>query len=170
LLCQLCNPSYHILLEADTLSVLDNGNSILSGRRENSTGMWHIPLPSASPKHLSQHSIKQSAADMIAFVHATLFSPALSTLATALAISFLTNFPGLTSMSLRKFPPASVPMPKGHLDQARMNQQSKCKGTIIAPGSDDPIHGEDNFTPPSSYHQNVQMFLRHCRTDGTNLY
>jgi hypothetical protein len=35
----------------------------------------------------------------------------------ALKNGYLTNFPGLNAQSLRKFPPASVPMAKGHLDQ-----------------------------------------------------
>jgi hypothetical protein len=63
-------------------------------------------------------------ADLVAFAHAALFSPALSTLAIALEKGFLTNFPGLTPALLRKHPHQSIPMVKGHLDQSRKNQRS----------------------------------------------
>jgi hypothetical protein len=163
---QLCDSGYHILLEADTKNVLDDGISILTGRRDHSTSMWHIPLPNASPQHLSQHSIKQSVADMVAFAHATLFSPALSTLATALAIGFLTNFPGLTTQSLRKFPPASVPMAKGHLDQARMNQRSTRQINIITPDNNDPIHGDDDSFPPAVATKTFECFCAIAEPTG----
>jgi hypothetical protein len=70
---------------------------------------------------MSHNVGKQSTANMVAFGHATLFSPSLSTLEKALTDGYLTNFPGLTAQSLWKFPPASVPMVKGHLDQTCKN-------------------------------------------------
>jgi hypothetical protein len=57
--------------------------------------------------------------DLVAFAHATLFSPALSTLEKTLIKNYLTNFPGLTLNHLRRHPPASIPMTKRHMDQAR---------------------------------------------------
>jgi hypothetical protein len=147
---QLCDAGYTILLEADTLSVLDDGSAILTGGRDHSTGMWNIALPTASLTHLSNHIGKQSTADMVAFAHATLFSPALATLEKALHLGFLTNFPGLTTQSLRKFPPASVPTAKGHLDQTRMNQRSTRQGTTITPDRDDPLHDDDDDTTPEA--------------------
>jgi hypothetical protein len=119
LLGQLCDAGYNILLEATTLSVLDAGEAILTGSRDHSTGMWHITLPSASTTNMSHHVGKQFTANLVAFAHATLFSPSLSTLEKAL--NYLTNFPGLNAQSLRKFPPASVPM-SNQLDQTRKNQ------------------------------------------------
>jgi hypothetical protein len=59
---------------------------------------------------MSRHVGKQSTAGLVAFAHATLFSPSLSTLEKALNNGYLTNFPGLNAQSLRKFPPASVPV------------------------------------------------------------
>ena len=63
-------------------------------------------------------------ADLVAFAHAALFSPTLSTLDKALKQGFLTNFPGLTQKTLRQYPPQSPAMIKGHLDQTRANQRS----------------------------------------------
>ena len=64
---------YTILLEANKLSMLDDGTSILTGRCNHSTGMWQIDLNTANPTHMSHHIGKQSIADVVAFAHATLF-------------------------------------------------------------------------------------------------
>jgi hypothetical protein len=48
----------------------------------------------------------------------------LSTLEIALNEGHLTNFPGLTPLTLKRYPPQSVPMVKGHMDQSRKNQRS----------------------------------------------
>jgi hypothetical protein len=109
--------------------------------------MWHIALPDASPTHQSNHIGQQSTADLVAFAHATLYSPVLGTLEKALNIGWLTNFPGLSTHTLRKHPPASTSTTKGHMDQARMNQRSTRKVTTIKPDTDDPIHGTDDTTP-----------------------
>jgi len=61
---------------------------------------------------------------LVTFSHAALFSPALSTLTTALAKGFLPPMPGLTLATLRKYPPNSVATIKGHLDQLRKNLRS----------------------------------------------
>jgi hypothetical protein len=77
-------------------------------------------------------------AELVAFAHATLFSPALSALAAALAKGYLANFPGLTTKLLLKYPPQSAAMIKGHLDQTRKNQRST-KPTPSTDDSDDPF-------------------------------
>ena len=73
------------------------------------------------------------------------FSPALSTLSTALTKGYLTNFPGLSLQLLRKHPPHSVAMVKGHLDQTRKNQRS-----TQAPAEPSPTDTDDSFpsNPP----------------------
>jgi hypothetical protein len=72
-----------------------------------------------------------SLADLVVFSHAALFSPALLTLEQALNRGNITNMPGLTAGLLRQHPPQSIPMHKGHLDQARK---------INAPPSSRPLH------------------------------
>lgn len=63
-------------------------------------------------------------AERIAFYHAALFSPALSTWCKAIDSGFLTTWPQLTSAQVRKHPPQSIPMQQGHLDQQRANLRS----------------------------------------------
>jgi hypothetical protein len=159
---QLCDAGYHILLKADTLSVLDAGETILTGTRNHSNGMWQIALPVTGPTHVSNHIGKQSAAELVAFAHATLFSPSLSTLEKALTKGYLTNFHGLDAQALRKYPPASVPMAKGHLDQSRKNQRS----TRIEPDTDDPMHGLDDSMPTSDPSKTFECYCAIAEPTG----
>ena len=81
-----------------------------------------------------------TSAELVAFAHACLFSPALSTLKRALDCGYLPHFMGLTSTTLANNPPDSVAMVKGHMDQARKNQKStKPKPTtpVLPPLTDD---------------------------------
>ena len=88
-------------------------------------------------------------ADLVAFAHASLFSPALSTLQTALDRGYLSDFQGLTATSLRKHPPQSIAMIKGHLDQARKNQRST--KPRAAPSASPPPTATDTNTAPADH-------------------
>jgi hypothetical protein len=60
----------------------------------------------------------------MAFNHALLYSPTYNTLAKAIQSGFLNSIPGLTMDALRRHPPRSSAMVKGHLDQQRKNLRS----------------------------------------------
>ena len=74
----------------------------------------------------AQSATAQSAtpAEVVAFAHAMLVSPALSTIHEKLDRGFLPSFMGLSVKTPRKYPPQSIAMIKGHLDQDRKNQRS----------------------------------------------
>ena len=63
---------------------------------------------------INQHS--NTMAELVAFAHAALFSPAMSTLKMALRKGFLPLFPGLTKASLTCFLPSIEATSMGHLD------------------------------------------------------
>jgi hypothetical protein len=63
-------------------------------------------------------------AERIAFYHASMFSPALSTWCTAIDAGHFTSWPELTSAQVRRYPPPSIAMVKGHLDQERASVRS----------------------------------------------
>jgi hypothetical protein len=65
-----------------------------------------------------------TAEQLVEFAHAALFSPVLSTLETALERGYVNGFPGLSVKTLRKYPPQSAAMVKGHLDRTRKNVRS----------------------------------------------
>ena len=154
---QLCDAGCYVAFNATTVTVSHNDTIVLTGHRTPATRLWHLtlptplpaPAPSPTPAPASAHAAIGSAtpAELVAFAHAALFSPALSTLKRALDKGFLTNFPGLTPTLLRKHPPRSVAMVKGHLDQARQNQRStRPSHTTSRPTTDDT---SDNTSPPS---------------------
>jgi hypothetical protein len=88
--------------------------------------------------------------DVVAFHHAALFSPALTTLERALQKGFLPPFPGLTLQALCRDPPHSVATIKGHLDQIRKNLRSTKKApkeSLTTPVSN--TDEVDNWFPAS---------------------
>ena len=78
-------------------------------------------------------------ADIVAFHHAALFSPAISTLRTALQKGFIPPLPGLTETLLRKYTPDLEATAMGHLDNHRKNVQSTQRPIIQTIGNDDPF-------------------------------
>jgi hypothetical protein len=144
---QLCDAGCTVTFTATCATVLFAGAPILQGQRTPVTRLWHFklltppsnvptappgfplvspPLPSSAPAQAQALGAVGSAtpAELVAFAHAALFSPTLRTLEQALKKGFLVNFPGLTSTTLRKYPPQSYAMVKGHLNQTRQNQRS----------------------------------------------
>ena len=113
--------------------IVSHANQIvLTGLRTPVTRLWQFTMPTqaepTSPKPIVETTLatigSAMPAKLIRFAHATLFSPALSTLEEALKKGYLTNFPGFTAKLLQKHPPQSFAMVKGHLDQTRKNQST----------------------------------------------
>jgi hypothetical protein len=103
-----------------------HGTVILHGTRSLATnGLWTVTLPSSSsptaPQSFAGTLQTGSPSQLVAFAHAALFSPSLSTLTKALSKNYICNFPGLSQSLLSKFPPNSVATAKGHLDQTCRN-------------------------------------------------
>ena len=158
---QLCDAGCQGTFDAASVRVLLDGIVILRGERTVNTGLWHLTLeptpafahPTAAacscvtvpdtpvPHHCNGAIHSATPSELVAFSHAALFSPALSTLHMALERGFLSDIPGLTTKSLAKYPPASFAMVKGHLDQTRKNQRStkpKSDSSAISPSPPDP--------------------------------
>lgn len=170
---QLCDAGCVVTFDATSVTVQLHDNCILAGRRTPNTGLWHmslvqpslppvIPRPAIAPpspvmvQHTSHNAIPSATpAELVAFAHAALFSPVLSTLKQALDRGFLPNFMGLTTKTLQKYPPQSVAMIKGHLDQDRKNQRSTRRGDTAAPL---PAPSPDD-TFPSSDRDNARTHM-----------
>jgi hypothetical protein len=132
---QLCDAGCTIAFTATTVTVHYQEHIVLTGTCTSSTRLWHLAsphstLPSEPPSPASPNQEANAAIgsatpkQLVAFTHAALFSPTLSTLATALDKGYLVNFPGLSFKLLRRHPPHSYAMIKGHLDQSRQGQRS----------------------------------------------
>ena len=121
---QLCDHGCKALFDKDTCVITREHTVILQGHRNQHTrGLWIMSLPDSQ---VALTTIKHSAkpADLVAFAHAALYSPALSTLTQALERGYLPAFPGLTTESLKKYPPRSIATAMGHMDNTRKNTQS----------------------------------------------
>jgi hypothetical protein len=124
--------------------IIYKGKIIMTGSRDRTDGLWRLRLPDRStiiltgsetldldqwrqPRH-SSHSCnalvpRYTVAQRVAYLHACLGSPALSTLHQALKSGYLKTIP-MTSEQVNLYPPQSVAMWKGHMDQTRKNQRS----------------------------------------------
>ncbi|KAI2496142.1 hypothetical protein MHU86_18373 [Fragilaria crotonensis] len=170
---QLCDAGCEVVFSAAAVHVHHNDKLIMSGDRSPLTGLWHLdlvnvtpalpPTPPANNLHLSFAAIASTTpADLVAFAHATMFSPALSTLKTALDRGYVPDFHGLTTKTLSRYPPLSVAMIKGHLDQSRKNLRSTKAHTTDAPVAPSPDDEDDDTSShfPLSEPQNTRT--HHC--------
>jgi hypothetical protein len=122
----LCDAGCTIEFTATTVEVKLCDNLVLQGNRT-PPGLWIFQLPTNdSPVLPDDNSMlpqmnsaigAPKAAELVVYSHATLFSPAISTLEQALKRGYIRNFPGLTAKTLQRHPPRSVATAKGHLDQ-----------------------------------------------------
>jgi hypothetical protein len=149
---QPCDSGCIVEFAATTVTVRCNDVVALRVHRTPATQLWHLEIPT-TPLAEANAAIGSAKPDeLVACAHSSLFSPALSALATALDNNFVTNFPGLSSRTFRKHPPHSAATIKGHLDQSRKNQRST-KWIMIPPGVEpnSTLDQEDSFpsSPPS---------------------
>ena len=136
---QLCDAGCDAHFTKDSVVIKHNGTPVLHGQRTGSNGLWYL----TEPQHIeSLHEANDTrpaflpastkAADIVAFMHAALGSPAFSTLCKAIDAGYIHGIPGLTSRTVRNHPPFSIATVKGHQDQARKNVQStKPKKTFL---------------------------------------
>ena len=131
---QLCDAGCTAHFDNSSVSIHFKGSTILSGMRNHTTNhLWSINFPlKIQSTPMALFAINQSAkpAELVAFSHAALFSPAITTLQKALSHKYIHGFPGLTLKSLTKYPPVSEATTKGHLDQVRQNKQSTQHNTV----------------------------------------
>jgi hypothetical protein len=127
---QLCDHGCTAKFTADSVDITHCDSTVLHGTRTPATGLWHVNSPSVCVQPvvpppamlLSAHAT--SVAAHVAFYHAAMCSPSLSTWCAAIDAGFLTTWPALTSAQVRRHPPFSVPMLQGHLDHQRSNLRS----------------------------------------------
>jgi len=83
---QLCNAGCDIAFTATSITISHNNAIILQGNCMPSSQLWELDIQPTPPTLHTAHTAISSAtpADLVAFAHAALFSPALSTMAEAL--------------------------------------------------------------------------------------
>ena len=165
----LCDEGCTVHFNTANLIVVCDGAIILTGTRTNASGLWIVnasPRRSATitpqPAHHTAPPVCNSLArpcpplatleQRIAFLHASMCNPALSTLCSAIDAGFLSSFLEITSALVRKYPPQSAAMVQGHLDQVRRNtastQPSPNVVTATPSPTTPPVLADTATTPP----------------------
>ncbi len=118
---QLYDAGCDVVFMADSITISHDHNAILTGQCMPTTKLWELDI---RPLEHQAHATIGSAtmADLVTFVHAAMFSLALSTLEAALQCGHLSEFAGLMLQHLWQHLPQSIAMIKGHLDQMCQNQ------------------------------------------------
>jgi len=127
------NKSVHMYKTPD-ITIKPLKSPIFSGTRDAPTQPLYnikLPIPLATPETLNLLQLKSLNAvklpylhDRIAFYHATLFSPVISTWINATDAEYLRTFPELTSKRIRLYRPHSEATTLGHQHAQRSNLRS----------------------------------------------
>ena len=121
---QLCNHDCIAVFRKHNATVYHQGQAIIEGKRNYDNGLWYCNIP--HPKQYKCNKIHPTftVAQRVAYYHACLGSPPLSTFCHAIDAGHLVTFPVLTSKQVRRYPPQSMATHQGHLDQTQSNQRS----------------------------------------------
>ena len=133
---QMCDAGCLAYFDKSSAEIWYNQQLVLLGTRSGPNGLWYLVPPNEQPSLQEANAARPSflpastkPADIVAFMHAALGSPVLSTLRKAIDNGYIHGFPGLTSRTIRNHPPFSVATVKGHQDHIRKNVQSTSKPT-----------------------------------------
>ena len=161
---KMCDAGLHAHFTATDVYITTRaGHQVLHGRRtqdlplwmfalDNPTGMAPVPTASMSatatalpttpamapvlvPHQAATVTPLPTARDNVAFLHACMGSPSISTLERAVRCAY-TRLPGLTTAALHRHPPNSLATAKGHLDRVRQGQHSTKPHSTADPVTD----------------------------------
>ena len=137
---QLCDNNCTATFNKQSMHVNNaNGEEVLQGPRDARTGLWTVQIPmsnsvtAAKPPDRKGATVetangvirkKTTKSELAEYIHASLGSPAPSTLIDAVNKGFLTSIPGLDADLIQNHLPKSIASMKGHLQQTRQNIQS----------------------------------------------
>ena len=173
LVSQLCDAGCKVEFHKTHAAIIQNNQIAYVAQRDPITGLWILQIDDNdetlsvdSPPQQALHTRTSTsngivdvgdlanatigsptAAQLVAFGHATMGSPTLSTLDKALERNFVRNIPGLSQKSLRKYPPKSIAMDKGHLDQRPANNKRHSVARFVDIPDDEPTDIHNDMYP-----------------------
>ena len=119
---KLCDHNLTATFRKNDVLIQHDGETILSGNRDITTGLWTMPMTSTNMCNFIYSS--QSTKNIIKFLYAALGSPSISTLISAIKNGYLKTWPGLTTQAVTKYITTSDASVKGHMDRIRKNIRS----------------------------------------------
>ena len=170
-LSAVCNQDCVVELTQTSLAASRNGQLLLSGHKDPDEKLWRIPFPTTSPQQRIPRSEKsdsvafagtvihsESDADFVAFVHASIGSPPVSSFHTAAQKGWLRTYPRLTAAIISKNRPITKATAQGHLDQTRQRQRSTRTASPRHVTIADPVVS-DSDTPSAPDPKILHVFL-----------
>jgi hypothetical protein len=180
---QLCDHGCKSVFTHSKVTITRDDLVMLAGTRSIATnGLWTLdplyPASPAAPSNPITGSVNtmlhttlahDTIANRIAFYHASLFPPSLSTWCQAIDAGHFPSWPGLTSSAVRKYPHQSIPMHQGHLYQLRANIRSTHPpaSSRQQPTADDYI---DNAAPPLEDNTRTIIIYADCHCTTGMVY
>ena len=131
---QLCDDNCVAIFTKNRVYVVKDNDLIMHGPRNRTDNLWDIQLPAhqrdkiqAAPTTscLSYIITKdKTKSDLARYLHATAFSPRISTFSKAIRNGNFVTWPGIENLNFEKLIGTTIASELGHLDQERKNLQS----------------------------------------------
>jgi hypothetical protein len=128
---QMCDSGCAVTFTATKIAVTNGATTILTGQRDNESGLWRVPLGNsistqAAPEHyiIRNEYEQKSIKDTITYLHSCCFSPVQDTWLKAIQNGHFATWPPVTVENVRKYLPKSEATAKGHKNQIRQNIRS----------------------------------------------
>eukprot|EP00804_Cyclotella_cryptica_P028204 CCRYP_011045-RA/>CCRYP_011045-RA protein AED:0.18 eAED:0.15 QI:0/0/0/1/1/1/2/0/1234 len=167
-----CDAGCQVTLDQHSCKIYYQGALILTGTRDETTGLWKVPIHPHQPPHPGQYSKPSSphaapnctachtALNMytlpskqqqLKYMHQAFFSPPIATLLKAINNNQLQGFPLMTRDLVRKYLAPSPATSKGHMKRPRTgirSTRSSLKDTPVAIPTDIPTDEPQIGTMP----------------------
>jgi hypothetical protein len=137
---KICDQNCTAIFTSDKVSIHKNNSinistkapPILHGTRNSPTQpLYKINLQNPPTPHLTNNVVRNPAIrNRVAFYHAAMFSPTITTWTKAVRNNFLHGWPELTIKQITKYAPNSLATIKGHQHAIRSNIQSTKTGKL----------------------------------------
>ena len=131
---QLCDDGCDIVFNKTAVKIIKNNKVILEGSRSEKDKLYDIQLPTKHHNNENTTEVNneinyiiqkdKSKTDLARYLHATAFSPSLSTFLQAIRKGNFVTWPGIDTLNFTKLLGTPLATAKGHLDGERKNLQS----------------------------------------------
>ena len=97
---QLCDAGFQATFDQTYVNITNNGDTIITGHRDFTTGLWRIPLTmreATTPQQINSAYQTNSLPALVALLRAAAFIPSPSTWLNAINNGFFLSWPGLAT-------------------------------------------------------------------------
>jgi hypothetical protein len=127
---QMCDIGFSVIFTAADVTVKNGKSTILTGLRDQDSGLWRVPLEPNVPMEIgrehSAHNVyeQKSIQATITYLHACCFSPVTDIWLKAIQNGHFATWPSVTVENVRKYLSKYDATSKVHMNQIRQNIRS----------------------------------------------